>query len=90
MVKRTDLKQRAIYVYFLAEVAERWKTLADQSGTSISKFVTEHMEDFLNMETDPICQPRTSLLDDKRKLLEALKEKEKRVHDLELLAGDAS
>ena len=85
MVKKKELKERAIYVYPPTETAQRWKEQAEKAGTSISRFVIEHVENSLNTETDPDYQPRTSLIDENRKLAEALKEKDKRNHHLELL-----
>jgi len=85
MVNKRELKQRAIYVYPPAEVAQRWKDQAERSGASISRFVIEHVENSLNSETDPDYQPRTSLIEENRKLAEALNEKDKRIHQLELL-----
>jgi len=87
MVNKTELKQRAIYVYPPAEIAQRWKTQAEGSGASISKFVIEHVENSLNIESDPEYQPRTSLIDENRKLTESLTEQDKRVHHLELLVS---
>ena len=85
MVKKKELKERAIYVYPPADVSQRWKDQAENSGSSISRFVIEHVENSLNAETDPEYQPRTSLIEENRKLAEALKEKDKRNHQLELL-----
>lgn len=85
MVRKKELKERAIYVYPPAEIAQRWKGQAEHSGASISRFVIEHVENSLNAETDPEYQPRTSLIEENRKLAEALKEKDKRNHQLELL-----
>jgi len=85
MVKKKELKQRSIYVYPPAEVSQRWKDQAEHSGASISRFVIEHVENSLNAETDPDYQPRTSLIEENKKLAEALKEKDKRNHQLELL-----
>ena len=85
MVRKKELKERAIYVYPPAEIAQRWKEQAEKTGTSISRFVIEHVENSLNTETDPDYQPRTSIIDENRKLTEALKEKDKRNHHLELL-----
>ena len=85
MVNKKELKERAIYVYPPTEVAQRWKDQAERSGASISRFVIEHVENSLNAETDPDYQPRTSLIEENRKLTEALKEKDKHNHQLELL-----
>lgn len=84
MVKKKELKQRAIYVYPPAEIAERWKILADQAGTSISKFVVEHTENSLKLNSDDY-RTRTNIIEENSRLHEALQEKEKRNHHLELL-----
>lgn len=51
-VSKTDtIKKRAIYVYLPSlEMAQRWKELASRQGSSISKFVTEHVENSLHQE----------------------------------------
>ena len=84
MVKKKELKQRAIYVYPPAEMAETWKTLAQKSGTSISKFVIEHVENSLGLAEDDY-KSRSNILEENRQLRDTLSEKEKRNHHLELL-----
>ena len=84
MVKKKELKQRAIYVYPPAEMAENWKTKAKESGASISKFVIEHVENSLGLAEDDY-RSRSIVLEENRQLREALTEKEKRNHHLELL-----
>jgi len=84
MVKTRELKQRAIYVYPPAEMAQRWKQAAKQQGTSISRFIIEHVENSL-AQTNETLQTRANLLEENKRLRETLKEKEKRVHHLELL-----
>jgi hypothetical protein len=84
MVKKKELKGRAIYVYPHSEVSARWKALAGESGTSISKFVIEHVENSLNQE-DPDYKSKLDLIHESRGLLELVGEKEKRIHHLELL-----
>jgi hypothetical protein len=86
MVKEKGLKERAIYVYPPAEMAASWKGLAEASGTSISKFVMEHVENSLGLE-DEGYSSRSALIEENRQLRESLREKEKRVHHLELLVG---
>jgi len=86
MGKTETIKQRAIYVYLPShEMVERWKSQAKTSGTSISKFVAEHVENSLRQEEDDNYQTRSSLIEDIRTLNETLGEKEKRIHHLELL-----
>ena len=84
MVKKKELKQRAIYVYPPAEMAETWKTLAKKSGTSISKFVIEHVANSLGLAEDDY-KSRSNVLEENRQLRDTLTEKEKRNHHLELL-----
>lgn len=84
MVKKDSLKKRAIYVYPPTDMSENWKNLAERSGTSISKFVIEHVENSLALEDDDY-RSRSLVLEENHKLKEALAEKEKRVHHLELL-----
>jgi hypothetical protein len=84
MVREKGLKERAIYVYPPAEMAARWKGLAEASGTSNSKFVMEHVENSLGMEEEGFSS-RAVIIDENRHLRESLRENEKRVHHLELL-----
>ena len=87
MVNKKELKQRAIYVYPPTEIAQRWKTMAMESGASISKFVLEHVENSLAAEEDQGFKPRIDLIEENRRLLEDITEKERRIHHLELLVG---
>ena len=84
MVKKKELKQRAIYVYPPAEMAENWKNRAQKSGASISKFVIEHVENSLGLVEDDY-RSRSIVIEENRQLRDALAEKEKRNHHLELL-----
>jgi len=84
MVKKKELKGRAIYVYPNIEISTRWKSLAQKSGTSISKFVIEQVENSLN-QVDPDYKSKLDLIQESRELLELVGEKEKRIHHLELL-----
>lgn len=53
--KTETSKNRLIYVYLPTfEITNKWKELADQSDTSISKFVIEHVENSLNQEKGQI------------------------------------
>ena len=46
--KTETIKERAVYVYLPShEMVGRWKGLAREGGTSVSKFVVEHVEDSL-------------------------------------------
>ena len=84
MVNKKELKQRAIYVYPPAHMAENWKNRATQADTSISKFVIEHVENSLG-QTDQDYRTRTSVLEENHQLRETLTKTSKRVHHLELL-----
>jgi hypothetical protein len=45
VLKNKQLTDRAIYVYLpTVEMADEWKSRADKSKLSISKFVLEHVE----------------------------------------------
>ena len=84
MVKKKELKQRAIYVYPPADMAENWKNKAQEAGTSISKFVIEHVENSLGLTEDDY-RSRSIVLEENRHLRETLTEKDKRNNHLELL-----
>ncbi len=84
MVNKKELKQRAIYVYPPADMADNWKKRAEESGASISKFVIEHVENSLGLADDDY-RSRSIVLEENRQLRESLAEKEKRNHHLELL-----
>ena len=84
MVKKKELKQRAIYVYPPADMASNWKKRAETSSTSISKFVIEHVENSLRLAEDDY-RSRSTVLEENRQLRESLDKKEKRNHHLELL-----
>lgn len=84
MVNKEELKKRAIYVYPPPEMSEKWKTLAKDSHTSISKFVIEQVENSLNLDEEGYTS-RSAILEENRHLRETLKEREKRANHLELL-----
>jgi len=49
--KTDTIKQRAIYVYLPSlEMVKDWKERSGEAGTSISKFVIEHVEDSIRRE----------------------------------------
>jgi predicted RNase H-like nuclease (RuvC/YqgF family) len=51
MGKTETIKERAIYVYLPShDMVKRWKELAKKQGTSISKFVIEHVESSLRQQ----------------------------------------
>ena len=85
MGKTETIKQRTIYVYLPShDMVQRWKTLSKNSGTSISKFVAEHVENSLR-EEDAEYKSRNTLIEENHKLSETLNEKERRIRHLELL-----
>ncbi len=85
MGKTETIKQRAIYVYLPShDAVNRWKGLAKKAGTSISKFVAEHVENSLNKEEKGFSS-RSTLLEENKHLRETLQDKNKRVEHLELL-----
>ena len=62
MGKTETIKKRAIYVYLPSvEQKERWEGYAGKQGTSISKFVVEHVENSLRQEEDPCYKSRGDL-----------------------------
>jgi len=86
MGKTETIKQRSIYVYLPSlEMVQRWKALADKAGTSISKFVSEHVENSLRQEEEDNYRSRKLLIEQNRELVETLQEKEKRIRHLEIL-----
>lgn len=86
MGKTETIKDRAIYVYLPSiDMAERWKELADEAGTSVSKFVAEHVLNSLRQQEENDYRSRNKLLEEIRDLKEVLEEKEKRVRHLDLL-----
>ena len=84
MVKKRELKKRAIYVYPPSDVSEKWKKTAEESGGSISKFVIEHVENSLNRDVEGFSS-RSTILEENKHLRETLRDKDKRVAHLELL-----
>jgi hypothetical protein len=86
MGKTDTIKQRSIYVYLPShDMVQRWKTHAKNSGTSISKFVAEHVENSLHQEEEAEYTSRNALIEQNRILSETLNNKEKRIRHLELL-----
>ena len=85
MGKTETIKKRAIYVYLPSqEMTDRWKELAASHGSSISRFVAEHVEKSLRDEGVGY-EFRGSLLEENRKLFERLEEKDTRIRHLEML-----
>ena len=68
--KTDTIKERAIYIYLPSiETTRRWKELAKKAGTSISKFVIEHVENSLRQEEGDY-KPRIDLINKIEKLEE--------------------
>ncbi len=87
MGRTETVKKRAIYVYLPSvEQKERWEEYASRQGTSISKFVAEHVENSLRQEEEPGYQPRGDLWRMVRELKEQLDKvtREKKVLELAL------
>ena len=84
--KTDTIKERAIYVYLPSiEMAERWKESAERQGTSVSKFVLEHVENSLRQEEEPSYKSRAELFEEVRRLNERLEEERKRNRRLDIL-----
>jgi len=74
MGKTETIKERAIYVYLPSvRLVERWKEAAKKQGTSVSKFVVEHVENSLRQE-EPGYKSRGELWKEIKRLREELKE----------------
>ncbi len=64
--------QRAVFVYLPSmQQKDRWKVLAKQQGTSVSKFVIEHVENSLQ-QADPAYKSRGDLWNEVAVLREQL------------------
>lgn len=86
MGKTETIKKRAIYVYLPSqEMAGRWKQLAEKQGTSISKFVAEHVENSLRQEEEPGYKSRSELSKEIQELREDLEVERKRSRRLDLV-----
>lgn len=84
MGKTETIKERAIYIYLpRIEMAEEWKENARKQGTSVSKFVIEHVENSLHQEEDPGYKSRGELWRTIKELQEQLKEVEREKRILE-------
>jgi len=63
LIKTKTIKERAIYVYLPShEIVDEWKKLAKEAGTSISKFVQEHVENSLQQEKGKGYVSRANLI----------------------------
>jgi hypothetical protein len=75
MVPKT-IRQRAVTVYLPSEEQkERWETLSREAGISISKFVTENVENSLRQADETDLKSRSDLWQENNEL-------KKRVQDL--------
>ena len=72
---RTDtIKKRTLYIYVPSEKQkEKWEKLAERSGTSLSKFVIESVENSLGERDDVDFKPRQNLIKDLHETKEELK-----------------
>lgn len=66
-------------------MVERWKERAKKQGTSISKFVLEHVENSLRQEEEPGYKSRGDLLGEISRLREELGEERKKNRRLDLV-----
>ena len=85
MGKTETIKKRAIYVYLPSiEQKQSWEEYAKKQGTSISKFVIEHVEDSLRQEEGSSYVSRIEMWKQVRELKEQLDKavKEKRVLEI--------
>jgi hypothetical protein len=83
--KTETIKERSIYVY-LPSVGQkmRWDEFAEKQGTSISKFVIEHVENSLRQIEDPSYKSMGEVLKENRELKEHLGKVTQEKHVLEV------
>ena len=85
MGRTETIKKRAIYVY-LPSIKQkgRWEEYSKKQGTSISKFVVEHVENSLRQEEDPGYKSRGDLWGEVGELREQIDRltKEKRIFEI--------
>jgi len=83
--KGKTIRKRSIFVYLPSEeTAKTWKELSDKAGSSISKFVIEHVENSLRQEDEKDGYiPRLQLLEELRRLREENKDLQKRTRLLD-------
>jgi hypothetical protein len=73
--KTKTIKKRAIYVYLPSQkMADDWKTKAEKSGNSISKFVIDRVEDSIRKEEEQDYLSRIELIKKLRVAEEELKQ----------------
>jgi hypothetical protein len=69
------VKPRAIYVYLPSvEQKEKWLARAEKLGVSISKFVTEYVENSLRQEEEPGYKSRSDLWKENSELKQQVKD----------------
>jgi hypothetical protein len=69
------IKQRSIYVYLPSvEHKERWQRHAEKLGVSISKFVTEYVENSLRQEEEPSYKSRSDIWKENNELKQQVKD----------------
>ena len=85
--KGKTLRERSIFVYLESEEnARKWKELSKKAGTSISKFVIEHVENSLRQDDEKSQhQSRKEIVDELRLEKEKREELEKRCRMLEVV-----
>ena len=85
MGKMDTIKKRPIYVYLPSvEQKKRWDELAEQQGTSISKFVVGHVENSLLQIEDPSYKSIGEVLRETRQLKAQLEKIGQEKHVLEI------
>ena len=85
--KTDTIKQRTICVYVPTEdMADRWKDIAKDRKTSLSKFVMELVEDTLAREEDENFENRAELIKRKTELEEQVRDLSKDLRRFKTLA----
>lgn len=85
MGKTESIKERAIYVYLPSvEHKKRWEEYAEKQGTSISKFVVEHVEDSLKQIEESDYKSMGEVWKEHRELKEQMERVTREKHVLEV------
>jgi hypothetical protein len=83
--KTETIKERSIYVYLPStEQKKRWDECAEKQGTSISKFVIEHVENSLRQIEDSSYKSMGEVYREHRQLKERLDQAAREKHVLEI------
>ncbi len=87
--KTDTIKERSLYVYLPhEEMTKEWKHRAEQAGTSISKFIIEHVTNSLNSEKhQPSVETRVNLIKSNKELQAENNDLHKKLQLLENLCG---